>query len=171
MNSSMISFTSLNHFPLQMINLASVAGNFIDVGIMVLLLTVAQQYALFMAIAVAIGLGCGSLGISLLDIVVRLLGVDMVNGGFGYLLLFMALGQGIGGPLAGMNTHFMFLATFLASIREDPGRITAKISKFRCHLWILRGQGWRLPTQFPPFRHFLDLFYNCQKTIIVIQRT
>ena len=70
---------------------------------MVLLLTAVHQYALFMAIAITIGLGSGSLAISLLDMVVRLLGAEMVNSGFGYMLLFMALGQGIGGPLAGMG--------------------------------------------------------------------
>ena len=76
-------------------------------GVCVISMPIGATYGVLMGLSVVFGVLTGCYGIAVIDIIIRILDVSRVGTGFGYVLLFMGIGQSIGGPLAGGYKHFV----------------------------------------------------------------
>ena len=70
-------------------------------GFCVIGMPLGGTYNSLIGLCLAFGILTGCYGIVVPDIIIRLLGVARVGPGYGYSLLFMGIGQALGGPLAG----------------------------------------------------------------------
>ena len=76
-------------------------ASFFISGVATVLLPIVSHYIALMAFAVLFGLTTAALGSLLPVLIVNCLSVDMLPSGYGYMLVFEAIGTLIGGPVAG----------------------------------------------------------------------